>query len=65
MADCDCGGITPVHLRTKSAIAKKFGVRRETVATWLERGAPIAMVGKTYMAEYNVLMAWLVNERKG
>lgn len=52
--------IVPLHLRGADRIAQHFGVKRQTVIQWAHNGAPLALVGKTYMAEYSTLMAWLV-----
>lgn len=52
--------VAPLHLRGADRIAQQFGVKRQTVVQWKKSGAPMALVGRTYMAEYSALMAWLV-----
>lgn len=52
--------VWPVHLRGAEAIGQTFGVHRRTVVQWRRQGAPIALTGGVYMAEYTMLMQWLV-----
>ena len=54
-------GISPLHLRGLSTIAKLFGKRQETIRMWYEQGAPIAYIDTSYCSEYNQLFAWLLN----
>lgn len=46
------------HLCGQDAIARTFGVSRNTVAIWKSMGAPIAIVGRKYQAMY-LELGWL------
>ena len=52
--------IQPVHLKTAETISKAFGVKREVVAEWARNGAPIALIGGKYQADYHCLWARLI-----
>lgn len=58
----------PVHLGVPSegddcagaeAIARSFGVKRDTVMKWKGEGAPIYLIGNKYQANYRELWEWL------
>ena len=49
----------PIHMKGADEIALVFGVSRETVVEWVKKGAPIALVGKKYQANYGELWAWM------
>lgn len=57
--------VAPVHLKSLTDIAATFKRRKETVKSWRDEGAPIALDSGQYCAEYNVLMAWLVSRSTG
>ena len=54
--------IAPKHLGSLTEICQAFGKSRKTVQNWIVRGAPIALDGRQYCAEYNALMNWLVEQ---
>ena len=49
--DDDCAGA--------EAIARSFGVKRDTVTEWKSKGAPIYLVGNKCQANYRELWEWL------
>lgn len=52
--------IAPLPLSSLAEICAAFKKSRATVLRWRTAGAPIAFAGGRYQAEYNALMAWLV-----
>lgn len=53
-------GDSPRLLRSQREIARTFGVRRQTVRAWREKGAPIAVSGGRMKALLADLQRWLV-----
>ena len=51
----------PVHMKGADEIAAVFGVSRNTVSRWVQKGAPIRRIGKKYQAQYAQLWDWLVD----
>ncbi len=51
----DCG-----HIRGGDVISRIFGVSRRTLVAWAREGAPVAIVGKKYQANYRMLLQWLL-----
>ena len=54
--------LAPVHLAGCQHIADIFMVNRNTVRQWKQAGAPIAVIGGRFTAEYNMLMHWHVRQ---
>ena len=52
------------HLRGCRRIADAFGVSRRTVIDWVNEGAPIFCVGRSYQACYLSLVKWLERHKK-
>jgi len=57
----------PIHMKGADEIAAVFGVSRDTVTQWVQKGAPICRIGKKYQAQYAQLWGWLMENasRKG
>ena len=54
-------GVHLCHLKGGNVIGKVFGVSRKTLVGWARAGAPLAVVGKKYQANYYVLLQWLIS----
>jgi transposase len=52
------------HMKSAGEIAKTFGVSRNTVARWTQKGAPIGVIGKKYHADYDELWEWIKKNAK-
>lgn len=53
------------HLKGSAAICEAFSVSHDTLVAWVKKGAPVAIVGRKYQADYHVLLAWLVKHSGG
>ncbi len=51
---------TPMPLNGLREIKKAFHVRSDTVARWIDDGAPIVRLKTSVHTEYNLLLAWLL-----
>lgn len=54
-------GISPVPLHSLREIKQTFRVGNDTVAEWIEEGAPIVRLKNSVHSEYNLLLAWLLD----
>ena len=52
------------HLRGRQRIAAAFGVSVLTVNQWVDEGAPIFCVGRSYQACYLSLVKWLEKHKR-
>lgn len=52
--------LSPKPLNSMAEICEAFGRGRKKIKAWCAQGAPIAVEGDRYSAEYNTLHAWLV-----
>ena len=50
----------PMPLNGMREIKQAFHVGNDTVSRWIEEGAPIVRLKNSVHAEYNLLLAWLL-----